>query len=94
MILDLYYNQRVCDGSIVEKWQVYNGEDINYKYGSCECLKKVSVDVPDVWRVSYDCLGEKQLYDGVGSQIFLNGDFENIYAYSSNSRYPLKLKFL
>lgn len=92
--IKLFFNQRTQGGAVLwEKWELENIDNDNYIYGSGECLKDVTVEIPDDWQVSENIMG-KALFDKDGCPIEITGDYEKVYALATTDEFPRKLKIV
>lgn len=96
--IKLYYNQSSQGGAVeYEGWDV---EPIRTDcvYGSAECLKEVTVEIPDEWYIGKDIVGFRKLADKEGYPIKITGKYSpvEIYAIAANDRdsFPRRLKVI
>lgn len=96
--IKLYYNQRTQGGAV--EWEAWQVEPIgnDFTYGSGECLKEITVEIPDEWFIGKDCFGSRGLADENGCPVKLTGRYSPVEVYAiaatDSASFPRKLKVI
>ena len=95
MEVTLYFNQRTHGGAVEwEAWQLSNIDDVDFVYGSGECLNRVRIILPSSWHVSNDHMNRPQVYDSNGWQVEFFDIDGQIYAHHSESSFAKKIEMV